>query len=68
MLLSLVSFGRRGENDDCQVWMFVRYFQFGRTIFVTSSIGILPVGREMKNVFVTLIGVLYGGREENGDC
>ena len=22
----------------------------------------------MKNVFVTLIGILYGGREENGDC
>ena len=67
LLLSLVSFGRRGENGDCQVWVFVRYFRLGRTIFVTSSIGILPVGREMKNVFVTLIGILYGRREENGD-
>ena len=39
----------------------------GRTIFVTSSIGILLVGREMKNMVVTLIGILYGGREENSD-
>ena len=68
LLLSLVSFGRGGENGDCQVWIFVCYFRLGITIYVTSSIGILPVGREMKNVFVTLIGILYGEKKENGDC
>ena len=64
LLLSLVSFGRRGENGDCQVWVvFVTSICIlcsdrGENYFVTSSIGILLVGREMKNVVVTLIGIL----------
>ena len=66
--------GGRGENDNCQVWVFIFDTSIcilcgdrGKNYFVMSSIGILLVRREMKNVFVTLIGILHGEMEENGD-
>ena len=66
--------GGRGENCNCQVWvLFVTSICIlrcdrGKNYFVTSSIGILLVGRKMKNMVVTLIGILHGVRGEKCNC